>query len=428
MLRPWLLLLSLALLNLLGMADRYLLLSFSPHIIADLQLSLFEFSLLTGFIFTLPYSLFGIYAGVLADRMHRPRLVAAGLFVWSLLTALTGAVGSFASMAASRVLIGAGEAVLTPSALTMISDYVPQARRSLAIAIYYLALPLGVGASFLFAASAGEVIGWRGSFALMGALGILATVVVLRLPDPIRDQVIAAEKSEATDHRNNLKSLYAFSKKTPAFPLIVLGVTACGFVQGSTVLDLLWWTQERGFQESQAQGMAGLVLLGGGIAGAIAGGFGADFCQQRWHAGRLKFLLGSLLIAVPLMVLYRLIAADTLLFPMLAFIVIMSGNLMYGPAYAAVQDLVPSNMRGTATAVLVLFMSLAGVSAGAACVGALAELFRAWAWLQPISHAVQMTQLVGLIALPAFAAAIYCTPRQQKKFITPVGRLEQWQM
>ena len=69
----------LTLLNVLNFADRYLLVSFSPSIIAELRLTNFEFTLLTGFVFTLFYAVFGLFAGSAADRWHRPRLIALGL-------------------------------------------------------------------------------------------------------------------------------------------------------------------------------------------------------------------------------------------------------------------------------------------------------------------------------------------------------------
>ena len=77
-----------------GFADRFLIISFSNAIIPDLQLTNFQFGLLTGFIFTLVYTVFGLFTGSLADRVNRPRLIAAGLFVWSGLTAATGLAGA----------------------------------------------------------------------------------------------------------------------------------------------------------------------------------------------------------------------------------------------------------------------------------------------------------------------------------------------
>src|SRR6266498_2530065 len=177
--RAYRLLALLTLLNVLNFADRYLLFSFSHSVIADLRLTNFQFALLTGFAFTLFYAVFGLFAGSLADRLHRPRLIAFGLFLWSALTAATGAARSFAHAALARFCIGVGESLLTPAAMSMISDTLPRRRRSVGAAIYYLGIPVGVGCSFLFAAAAGPALGWRGSFALLGAIGIVASLLML---------------------------------------------------------------------------------------------------------------------------------------------------------------------------------------------------------------------------------------------------------
>ena len=77
------LLAALTLLNVLNFADRYLMAAFAPSIMADLGLNNFEFTLLTGLVFSVFYVFFGLFAGSLADRHHRPRLIAGGLALWS---------------------------------------------------------------------------------------------------------------------------------------------------------------------------------------------------------------------------------------------------------------------------------------------------------------------------------------------------------
>ncbi|MDP4987080.1 MAG: MFS transporter, partial [Porticoccaceae bacterium] len=69
----------LMLLNILNMVDRNLIASFGPRIIEDLQLTDAQFGLLTGLVFVFFYAIMGLFMGALADRVHRPRLIAAGL-------------------------------------------------------------------------------------------------------------------------------------------------------------------------------------------------------------------------------------------------------------------------------------------------------------------------------------------------------------
>ncbi|MGH8481149.1 MAG: MFS transporter, partial [Nevskiaceae bacterium] len=182
----YVLLAALTLLNVLNFADRFLLVSFGNSIIEDLQLSKFQFTLLTGLVFSVFYVVFGLFAGSLADRYDRPRLIAAGLALWSALTAATGLAVNFTQAALARAFIGVGEAVLTPSAVSMLSDRLPPRRHGLAAGVYYLGIPVGIGASFIFSGVMGPVFGWRGTFIVLGLAGLAATALVLLLRDPPR--------------------------------------------------------------------------------------------------------------------------------------------------------------------------------------------------------------------------------------------------
>ncbi|MBL6767450.1 MAG: MFS transporter, partial [Candidatus Micropelagos sp.] len=117
-----LLLALLTFINILNFVDRQLIASFANDIKPDLDLSNFHYSLLTGLSFILFYSIMGLFMGTLADRLHRPRLLAFGLGLWSLFTAFSGMARSFTAMLIPRMLIGVGESVATPTSLSLLSD------------------------------------------------------------------------------------------------------------------------------------------------------------------------------------------------------------------------------------------------------------------------------------------------------------------
>lgn len=58
--------------------------------------------------------------GALADRLNRPRLIAAGLALWSVLTAVSGTAKSLLKTGLARLFIGVGESAMTPSAMSML--------------------------------------------------------------------------------------------------------------------------------------------------------------------------------------------------------------------------------------------------------------------------------------------------------------------
>lgn len=399
------LLAALTLLNVLNFADRYLLVSFGPSIIADLKLSNFQFTLLTGLVFSVFYVFFGLFAGSLADRYHRPRLIASGLALWSALTAATGVALNFAHAALARVFIGVGEAVLTPSSLSMLSDRLPPSRRGLAAAVYYLGIPVGIGSSFIFAGVMGPALGWRGTFVALGLIGLAAAALVaVLLRDPPRGahDPLAAEAPPIGSFRDSAVAMGKALRASPVLVLTLIGGAAAIFVQGAAVLDIVWWVQERGYAESRAQQLTGIIFLSGGIIGALIGGWGADAAYRVSRGGRLMFLAAVYVVVAPIGLFYRFATPDTPAFYAACFICAASFMVPYGTTFSTVQEVVPVNLRGAAVALLVLFNTLIGQAFGSALAGHLADRFIASGMDQPITWALVITAIPGLITIPAF--------------------------
>lgn len=398
------LLAALTLLNVLNFADRFLLISFANSIITDLALTKFQFTLLTGLVFSIFYVLFGLLAGSLADRYDRPKLIAAGLALWSALTAATGLAVNFMQAAAARVFIGIGEAVLTPSAMSMLSDRLPPARHGIAAGLYYLGIPIGIGSSFIFSGLMGPVLGWRGTFIALGVVGLAATALVLLMRDPPRGggAALGAEGQRIGSFADSAAGLWRVLRANPVFGLTLVGAAAAIFVQGASVLEIVWWVQERGYAESRAQQLTGVLFLGGGMCGAVLGGIGADLAYRRHKGGRLLFLAVCYLLVIPVGLGYRFSTPDTFLFYACSFIGSASFMLPYGATFSTVQEVVPVNLRGAAVALLVLFNTLVGHAAGAALAGHLADTFAASGMPEPLTWAIVVASLPGLIAIPAF--------------------------
>ena len=410
------LLVALTLLNVLNFADRFLLVSFANSIIADLGLTKLQFTLLTGLVFSVFYVLFGLLAGSLADRHDRPRLIAAGLALWSGLTAATGLATNFLQAALARVFVGVGEAVLTPASMSMLSDRLPPARHGFAAGMYYLGIPIGIGSSFIFAGVMGPVLGWRGTFIALGAVGLAATLLVLLLRDPPRGggAALGPEGQRIGSFADSAVGLWRVLRTNPVFGLTLAGAAATIFVQGVAVLDIVWWVQERGYTESRAQQLTGVLFLGGGIVGAVFGGLAADAAYRRNRGGRLKFLAICYLLVIPVGIGYRFAPPESLLFYACAFIGSASFMIPYGTTFSTVQEVVPVNLRGAAVALLVLFNTLVGHAAGAALAGHLADSFTASGLEQPLTWAAVIASLPGLLAIPAFwwAARLHARPTE----------------
>ena len=107
--RANMLLVLLILINIINMVDRNLISSFGPEITKELNLSDTQFGYLTGLLFVFFYAIMGLFVGRLADMVHRPRLIAVGLFVWSALTIFSGAARSFLQIGVARLFLGSAK-------------------------------------------------------------------------------------------------------------------------------------------------------------------------------------------------------------------------------------------------------------------------------------------------------------------------------
>ena len=176
----WVLLGMMTALNVLNFVDRQLISSLAPLLIADLGLSRSQIGLLVGFTFVVFYTLVGMLLGVAADRWSRRAIIAWGLGLWSVMTALSGAARSFLHLALPRVLVGVGEATLTPAALSMLGDAFPVRRLGLATGIYYAGLPIGTALSLGVAGWVAPRFGWRVCFYVFGLVGLAAVGLLFR--------------------------------------------------------------------------------------------------------------------------------------------------------------------------------------------------------------------------------------------------------
>ena len=159
--------------------DRQILAILAEDIKRDLNLSDADLGFLYGTAFAVFYALFGIPLGRLADNWVRVRLLSIGLFVWSTMTALSGLSTSFLQLSAARVGVGIGEAS--------------------ALAIYSAGLYIGGGVSLLIGAIVVQawnnaypvagplgLVGWQAAFLAVGFPGILLSLWVATLKEPVR--------------------------------------------------------------------------------------------------------------------------------------------------------------------------------------------------------------------------------------------------
>ncbi len=196
----WYVLGVLFLVYVLNFIDRQVPSILAQDIKASLGVSDAQLGFLYGTAFAIFYSLFGIPLGRLADSWYRGRLIAAGLAVWSTMTALSGLAGSYGQLALARIGVGIGEASATPAAYSLLGDYFPARRRGLALGIYSSGLLVGAGLSlpiggwvehawsstYTRSPAPFGLAGWQAAFLAVGLPGLLLALWVLTLREPAR--------------------------------------------------------------------------------------------------------------------------------------------------------------------------------------------------------------------------------------------------
>jgi len=184
----------------LSYTDRQVLSLLVDPIRADLGISDTQVSLLLGTAFAVVYGIAGLPLGYLADRTSRRNLIFGGVLVWSIGTLACGFSQTFGQLFASRLVVGLGEAVLSPAAISLISDYFPPARRGMAVGCFLSGIAMGIGASILIGGGVLHLVQlgalantplatqapWRLVLLVIGAPGLLWALAILAIREPVR--------------------------------------------------------------------------------------------------------------------------------------------------------------------------------------------------------------------------------------------------
>src|SRR4051794_26431315 len=107
--QAWLVVAMLWVVALLNYLDRVLLTTMRQSLTDAIPMSDAQYGMLTS-VFLWVYGLLSPFAGFLADRFNRARLIVISLIIWSLLTWLTGHCKNFEQLLVVRALMGVSEA------------------------------------------------------------------------------------------------------------------------------------------------------------------------------------------------------------------------------------------------------------------------------------------------------------------------------
>ena len=255
--RAWLTVGLLWFIGLLNYLDRVMITTMRGSIVAEIPMTEAQFGLLTAaFLWT--YGILSPFAGFLADRYSRSRVIIISLFSWSLVTWLTAHATTYGELLATRMLMGLTEAAYIPAALALITDYHRGHTRSRAEGIHMSGIMVGAGLGGVGGWIA-ERYGWEHSFTLFGLMGLGYTfIVAFLLKDAPRERPSTANETDALP-KIGLGAAFVslFRKKSFILALFYWGLLGMG---GWAVVG--WMPTYMNENFNLAQGGAGLTTTG----------------------------------------------------------------------------------------------------------------------------------------------------------------------
>lgn len=369
----------------------------------DLGIGDEQIGLLQGLAFGLFYAFLGIPMGLAADRVSRRNLVAGGIGLWSLATIASGLAQGFGQLFAARLMVGLGEAALSPAAISLIADLFAPERRGrpislfmmgqglasgLAVSITGLILTMAAGGAFAHLPLLGGLAPWRLAFVGFGASGLAITALLLLL---VREPARLGVAPRVQSRPGTAEAAWLWRNRAVMLPLY-LGFALC-FTAAYGTAAWMPTMLLRGFNASPAllAEWLGPAVMVFSVIGPLLGGAMVDLSMQGGRV-RARFAILALapLCAMPAML--AVMAGDA----RSAIVLVATANAVFAATgtimLSTLQVLVPPQMRGSAVALTLVVNTVLGATFG------------------PLLVASVTTRVLGDPALVGWSIALVCLP------------------
>ncbi|AHG93832.1 major facilitator superfamily MFS_1 (plasmid) [Gemmatirosa kalamazoonensis] len=397
----WLALALLTLANVSGFVDRQVLSLLVEPIRHDLSLTDTQVSLLMGLGFVVVSSTLALPMGRVADTRSRRGLLAAGAAAWSLATTLTGLARGYGQLLVARMAVGAGEAALQPGAISLLADLFPPAQLGRAMSVYTLGTFLGSGIAYVlgawgiaFAAEhlatwpvLGAVRPWQSVYLLVGLVSFVVAPLLLLVREPPRRETARVPVRAV--------AAYVRAHADAVVPLSLGFACSAAVNYGIAGWLATFFVRTHGWSAARAGVLQGSLTMTVGVLGALGGGWLSDRLVRRGRVDGPLLVgvvgaLGMLVCAGAYPLLASATAAAVLLVPVNVF-----AALPWGPANAAMAELMPERMRGQGAALMLLVVNLVSGALGPTAVAlATDRLFGGAAGLR---YALSTVSVVGML-------------------------------
>ncbi|MFZ9994576.1 MAG: MFS transporter [Steroidobacteraceae bacterium] len=291
--------------------DRQILSLLIEPIRQEMGLSDFQMSWIGPPAFAICFLFFGLVFGNLADRFGRLRLIALGLALWCGMTAACAFAETALEMFVARMGVGVGEAVLTPCALSLISDMFARDKVGKPIGVYSSGVALGSSLAFILGGALilwlergdhdpfyffGISTTWRETFLLVGLPGLLLLPLLLWAKEPAR-------RERLTDiHTISFFQTAQFlSKNRRVYIPLFFGKSAFNLIAYAHFWIVPMFARTWGWSPARTGAIWGTTLLLSGLTGVLIGGWLSDYWYRNGRKeAAIRTMWLALLITIPL--------------------------------------------------------------------------------------------------------------------------------
>jgi MFS family permease len=349
----------------------------------DLQISDTQVGMLQGLAFALLYTFLGLPIARLSDRHSRRAIIAAGVFIWSIMATLCGLARTAMQLFIARIGVGVGEAALSPAAYSIITDSFPRSKMGTAFGVYNIGITIGAGVAFLVGGIVvaavshagasytlplfGEVRAWQMVFIVTGAPGILLPLLLLTFREPARRGLLRIQTGQtAAVLKPPLREVlnYVWSnKKFYLMHFIALALLSmCGYCVAAWLPTAL--IRAYGVSYGQVGKVLGVSTIFMNSSGMLIAGFLCDrLTRKGWNdAPIVVALLSACGIAV-----FAGLPSIMPTVPMVWVALFVSGltfNAYNGVGPMAVNQVTPNQYRAQVSAVYLFVVNALGLGVG----------------------------------------------------------------
>lgn len=378
----WYVVVVLLLVYINSFADRQILSLLVSPIKADLGLSDTDMGFLMGIAFALFYSIAGIPLGRLADSVSRRWLIGVGQVFWSIASASCGLVQNFWQFFLARTGVGVGEASLGPAAYSIITDIFPKHRLATALSVYGMGIYLGGGAALMLGGAiihwtgeaaitlpvVGELSGWRVVFLMVASPVFILTPLLFTIAEPVRRGLKTVQ-----DARGRARSVKASLGETLGFIGANWATFAChtigfSFLSFSAYGASAWvpslFERSHGWTRAEVGYIFGIVTMVAGGSGIFCGGLLGDWWAKRGAIdSKMRVGVFAAVAWIPTGIAFPLCTDGAWAMLFLAPTMFLTA-MPFGVAPAAIQEMMPPNMRGQGSSIYLFFVNLIGLGLG----------------------------------------------------------------